>query len=124
MRYTLVIDWEGTGLWIGASDERTGALHKSYWHNEGPQTPGEWFEELIRDDQERSAQRWRDERSLQLALDIIADLLRSGEHEGPCDNDEGYDGACELHLAAYKRRKERAIAFLAEKEVSPSAEPA
>lgn len=52
---------------------------------------------------------------LDRALDIIRDLLKGGEHDGPCDN-EGMeqDDSCSLHVAAGKRRDDLARAFLSE----------
>lgn len=38
-------------------------------------------------------------------LSAAEDSLRHGEHDGPCDGGE-YD-ACELHVAASKRRHDR-----------------
>lgn len=39
--------------------------------------------------------------------DAIQELLRGGEHDGPCDEGSEWDG-CEQHLAAASRRREYA----------------
>ena len=51
--------------------------------------------------------------------EALEDLLKAGDHDGPCDNaDESgrvwpESGACQSHLAAYERRKSKALAALA-----------
>ena len=46
--------------------------------------------------------------------EALAELLRYGEHEGPCDNIDMLDEACQSHVAASKRRDASATALLAE----------
>jgi hypothetical protein len=46
-------------------------------------------------------------------LDMIEDMLRHGEHDGPCHNEgEWNDDACTLHVAAGKARDAAARALL------------
>lgn len=35
------------------------------------------------------------------------DSLRAGEHDGPCSNEDMPDEACDIHVAAATRRRER-----------------
>ncbi len=56
---------------------------------------------------------------LQLRCDrlraALVDMLRGGQHEGPCTNEENpWDDACELHLAVARERSEFARALLRE----------
>jgi hypothetical protein len=58
-------------------------------------------------------------RLLAESLEVIRELLKYGQHEGPCDNEpkeheEAWEApACTLHLAAHKQRHDAAVAFLA-----------
>lgn len=42
--------------------------------------------------------------------DAAAESLLGGAHEGPCDNDDMPDEACQAHVAAAKARDERLAA--------------
>jgi len=49
---------------------------------------------------------------LNSALTVIEELLKGGEHEGPCTNvDDPFD-SCELHVEASRAREDRAREFL------------
>ncbi len=45
--------------------------------------------------------------------EALASVLRGGEHDGPCDNDDGYD-SCSIHVETAGRRKAAARELLGE----------
>jgi hypothetical protein len=48
------------------------------------------------------------------AVAVIEEMLKYGQHDGPCDNDDDDDdGPCAQHVAAGARRRADAETFLA-----------
>jgi hypothetical protein len=48
------------------------------------------------------------------AIDLLREMVKHGEHEGACTNvGMEYEGACDLHVEAGRRRTEAARQFLA-----------
>lgn len=45
--------------------------------------------------------------------EALEEMLKYGQHEGECDNGDGEQSACSLHLAASEARAEKARAALA-----------
>lgn len=43
---------------------------------------------------------------------VIRDLLKNGEHEGPCDNEEDPYDSCSLHVEAVRKRDQAAREFM------------
>lgn len=49
-----------------------------------------------------------------LLANAVRELLKGGEHEGPCTNEDDFEGnrACDLHIETCKRREKEAEELL------------
>jgi hypothetical protein len=56
--------------------------------------------------------------------DAAAEMLRFGQHDGPCTNDGNWDEPCEVHVRHVEERKARLVRALEATGPSAASPPA